>query len=101
MKEEKRSQLAEKLAAEISPVIANAISCGELTFVGLTVVVDNKYSTTFPFHAVSVQDEEQEGQEQTVDEEVAKATLLAAVEYARTAGILKAKAMSLLEGLFE
>lgn len=93
MKDNKKAQIAEKLAAEISPVIASAIQSGDLTFVGLTVVVDNKYSTTFPFHAVT----ETEGEEGGADAEAAKATLLAAVEYARTAGVLKAKAIQLLE----
>ena len=98
MKDQAKVQIAEKLAAEISPIIASAISSGDVTFVGLTVVVDNKYSATFPFHFVT---ETEEGEDRTkADEEIAKATLLAAVEYARAAGALKTKSIQILEQMF-
>ncbi len=85
-----RVKKAEKLAAELSPIIASAISEGEITFVGLSVIVDDKYSTTFPFHAIS---KDEDGK----DEGAAKAIMLAAVEYARTSGVLKASAIKSLE----
>jgi hypothetical protein len=98
MNKQNSSKIAQNLASAISPLILEGLKKDELTFVGLTVVVDNKYSTTFPFHAVS---EESGDGGASADSEAAKAILLGAVEYARVAGVLKAQSIELLEKMFE
>jgi hypothetical protein len=95
---EKSAKIAQELVSSISPLILEGLRKEELTFVGLTVVVDNKYSTTFPFHAVPVGGE---SGEVVANEDVSKALLLGAVEYARVAGVLKAQAIKSLEDLFD
>jgi len=95
-----RLDQAQKLASVISPLISEMLEKGAVSFVGLSVVIDDKRSITFPFLPVA----SSEATEKEIDEinaRASKAILLAAVEYARTAGVLKARAIQALEHFFE
>jgi len=96
-----QAKIAARLAASISPVIAREILSGKISFAALTVIVDNKYSGTFPFqHVISDEATEQEKQDHRLN--TAKNNMLAAIEFSRTAGVFKNKSLrSFEEGFFD
>jgi hypothetical protein len=91
-----QAKTAARLAATISPIIAREMMSGNICFAGLTVIVDNKYSTTFPFYPFV----EEGASEQQVEEcklNNIKSDMLAAIEFSRAAGLYKNKAINSFE----
>ena len=91
-----QTEAAKKIITAISPVLAEALASEEVVFIGVTVVVDNKHSVTFPFFEPAP-DTEDEDQQKAFEESRAKSVVLAAIEYSRTAGLLKQKAIEAIE----
>ena len=96
-----QAKIAARIAASISPVIAREILSGKISFAALTVIVDNKYSGTFPFQHVLPDDAtDQEKHDHKLN--TAKNNMLAAIEFSRTAGVFKNKSLrSFEEGFFD
>lgn len=96
-----QGQIAGRLAAAISPAIAREIMAGKISFAALTVIVDDKFSCTFPFYQIPTQkSSEEEANELRLNN--AKSTMLAALEFSRTAGVFKNRSMQIFEdGHFE
>jgi hypothetical protein len=96
-----QSKVAARLAAAISPVIAKEIISGRISFAALTVIVDNKYSGTFPFQQFASEEASDE-QKYEIKINNAKTNMLAAIEFARTAGVFKNKSLKIFEeGFFD
>ena len=96
-----QAQLAGKLAAAISPAIAREIINGNISFAALTVIVDDKFSCTFPFNQLPTT-KASEQEIEAIKLNNAKATMLAALEVSRTAGLFKSRSMRFFEdGYFE
>lgn len=89
---EKQANIAKKLVTLISPIIHKEIVEKRITFVGLSVVVDNNYSITFPFHAKEEPEMTPEAKTEAKEARL-KAIMLGALEYARTSGNLKRSAV--------
>lgn len=94
--EEKQNSIAKRLAVMLSPIIAKELADKRVAFVGLSIVVDNQFSITFPFHPVETEDMNEETRNKTAEAK-AKAVMLASFEYARTAGSLKRIAIQSLD----
>jgi hypothetical protein len=91
-----QAQVAGRLAAAISPAVAREIMGGKISFAALTVIVDDKFSCTFPFYQVPTpKATEQEADEMKLNN--AKSTMLAALEFSRTAGVFKNRSMQIFE----
>jgi ribosome recycling factor len=96
-----QAQIAGKLAAAISPAIAREIISGNISFAALTVIVDDKFSCTFPFSQLPTT-KASEQEVEVIKLNNAKATMLAALEFSRTAGLFKSRSMRFFEdGYFE
>jgi len=91
-----QAKIATRLAATISPIIARKMINGNICFAGLTVIVDNKYSTTFPFYPF-VQEDASEQQVEECKLNNIKSDMLAAIEFSRAAGLYKNKAINSFE----
>lgn len=98
--EDRQRAIAKRIAIMLSPIIAKELAEKRVAFVGLSVIVDNNYSVTFPFHAVEHEEMTQEERSE-IRETEAKAIMLASFEYARTAGNLKRKAINALDKCLE
>ena len=73
-------------------MIAREIMTGRISFAALTVVVDDKYSGTFPFYQVASQSASEQERFALKIANI-KSTMLAAVEFARSTGVFKNKSM--------
>jgi hypothetical protein len=96
-----QAKIAARLAASVAPVIAKELMGGKITFAALTVIVDDKYSGTFPFYPVLPSNaSEQEKYLARISN--SKINMLSAVEFAKTAGVYKQKSFrSFEEGFFD
>ena len=96
-----QARVAARMAASVAPVIAKEIMSGKITFAALTVIVDDKYSGTFPFYpmvATDAPNEEKYASRLTH----AKINMLTAVEFAKTAALFKHKSFKSFEdGFFD
>lgn len=91
-----QAQIAGRLAAAISPAVAREIMGGKVSFAALTVVVDDKFSCTFPFYQIPTEKSDpQQADELRLNN--AKSTMLAALEFSRTAGLFKSRSMQIFE----
>jgi len=94
-----QAKIAARIAASISPVIAREILSGKISFAALTVIVDNKYSGTFPFQHVLPDDAtDQEKHDHKLN--TAKNNMLAAIEFSRTLEFSKTNHLDLSRKVF-
>jgi len=96
-----QAMIASRLAASISPMIARELMTGKISFAALTVVVDDKYSGTFPFYQIAPQTASEQDKFGIKLSNI-KSTMLAAVEFAKVLGFFKNKvARSFDEGYLD
>jgi len=90
-----QARIAQRIAVQVSPVIARDLVEGKISFAALTIVVDDKYSSTFPFYPVA-DDEASEVEKDMSKMAMVKADMLAAIEFSRCAATFKQRAFSSL-----
>lgn len=96
-----QAKVAVSLAQAITPVIARELISGKVSFVALTVVVDDKYGTTFPYYPF-VPESATDTEKFEIKVKTAKADMLAAIESAKAAARFKHKSIQALEeGFFD
>lgn len=92
-----KAKIAGMLAQMVSPTIGSELKSGRISFAALTVIVDSRYSASFPFYPPSPAASATEKETESAMIDLAKIEVLAAIEFARSAAHYKRRSMRILD----